>query len=69
MVHSGVLWFLSEGRSKYHIHLCECSSEKDWFQASAVVYVRSVLIWDFVRHRMLVSYWHFETAYRSHLQE
>jgi hypothetical protein len=39
-----------------------------WFQASAAMYMRSVLFCDITQRWVAILYWRFETTYRSHLQ-
>jgi len=33
-----------------------------------MVYMRPALFWNFIEHRMIVSYQTFMTTYRSHIQ-
>jgi hypothetical protein len=39
-----------------------------WFQASVAVQMRSAHFSQYMPHRMVLSYQHFRTTYRSHLQ-
>ena len=45
-----------------------CNTFKEWFQASAVMWIKSAFFCDFTRRKLVVIYRRFGTTYRSHLQ-
>jgi len=57
--------YLRRAMSTFHrvlsqIALLGARKRQYWF--------RSALVWDFTQHRMVVSFWHFGSTYRFHLQ-